>query len=123
MKKNKVTVDQKHIDRQNFYAKQEASKLIESVSNFQTDLHKENRKKLQQCKRCFYLRNGTIACQAFCDQDCGICSKTMSFSSSDTNIVCDSCAASHNLCAKCGADMDLKPLKPLKKSKLSKTKI
>jgi hypothetical protein len=111
MKKTKVLVDKDYIDRQTYWANREADDLIKSTSNFQNDSESESRLKLQLCKRCFYLRKGSIACQAFCDQDCGICGKTNTFSSSETDVLCFPCSKAHELCIKCGCNLNMISLK------------
>ena len=117
MKKSKVLVDQDYIDRQTHWANCEAETLIKNVSEFQSDSRQENRKKIHECKRCFYLRGSTIAGQAFTDQDCGICSQTMTFGNTDTNVVCYPCAENHDLCVKCGGNINMTILKKNKTKK------
>jgi DNA-directed RNA polymerase subunit RPC12/RpoP len=114
MKSRKILVDQEYIDRQTYWANREAETLIKNVSAFQNDPDQAKRKESLKCKRCFYLRAGGFAGQAFTEQDCGICETTMIFSSTATDVVCPDCAKAHDICVECGGNIEIKVKKKVK---------
>lgn len=72
------------------------------------DPEKLKRRREQLCRWCHYAAS-RIAGQAFTDRQCGICEKEMTFSTTDTDVVCPACATKHELCKHCGADQELRP--------------
>ena len=79
----------------------------ERLKNFDSDSNKENRLKEQECKYCYYMRDG-IATQAFVEWVCGICNTKQHWHNGAHPRVCRECATKHNLCMYCGADIDLR---------------
>jgi hypothetical protein len=115
MKYAKITVNRQFIDKATLTAIREGDKLIQLAEDFQKDSEKTKRLDQQTCKRCFYLRRGTLVMQAITEQSCGICDEEQHYSNSHTDVICKVCAKENDLCAHCGSDINLTQLK--KKSK------
>lgn len=60
----------------------------------------------QLCQLCFYLPD-QIAGHAMTERPCGICGRHVTYGSTLTDVLCLSCAVKHELCKRCGADIDL----------------
>lgn len=88
-------------------AKRHCKDVIESANAIQNDTKKEERLQQAECKACFYLR-GRIGGNVMTNVDCSACGKQMHFSNTSVDTVCKDCAKKHNLCKRCGGDIDMK---------------
>ena len=79
--------------------------ILERAEAISKDMEKDQRRKDQLCKICFYT-SGIIAGQAFTDKDCESCGKTQTFSSTYTDKLCKQCAESNNCCKHCMSKME-----------------
>jgi hypothetical protein len=61
----------------------------------------------QLCPICFYLPV-RIAGQAMTERPCGICGRFVMYGNTATDVLCPECAQRHELCKRCGADIDLR---------------
>jgi hypothetical protein len=78
--------------------------MRELLNKLDNDPDTEKRKERQICKYCHY--NIRMALQAFTDTQCGKCDTPMTFSNSDTGILCKRCATMFESCTHCGGEMD-----------------
>lgn len=70
------------------------------------DPDKEDRLKDQNCVCCYYIP--TIAGQGFTDSNCANCDTKMTFSTTSTDKLCETCATKFDACKHCGADINYK---------------
>lgn len=70
------------------------------------DRDKKCRKAANLCVACFYLPHvgGTTVTRS----TCLLCGKPIMNASTDTDRLCQECAARHSLCCRCGADRELR---------------
>ncbi|ALO79451.1 hypothetical protein HOBO_30 [Bacillus phage Hobo] len=87
------------------WAKQYYKNRKNELDNYENDPYKEGRVRSQECKTCFYLRNG-LAMQAFTEYECKHCKKERMHHNSRTPKYCPDCSTELEICQKCGAEMD-----------------
>lgn len=87
-----------------YWAAREVGDHRKALENFDSDAHKERREQAHECRRCFYLRDGRMAGQAFTDWNCGVCNKVSSNPNTATPRVCMECAKKYRLCTECAGD-------------------
>lgn len=71
------------------------------------DACEHDRRREQLCPMCFYLPV-RLAGQAMTERPCGICGRHVMYGSTATDVLCPECAQQHELCKRCGADLDLR---------------
>jgi hypothetical protein len=81
--------------------------LIERAEKAKNDTDREARLIKQLCISCHYIR-GRIGGAAMTTQPCACCLKPEMYGSTATDELCLSCADKHNLCKRCGGDIDMK---------------
>lgn len=82
-----------------------ARKEIQKRHNEMTsDARRDERREACLCQSCFYAAR--VAGAAMTHRECGLCTADTLFASTDTDVICKSCAATHDLCAHCGGDLD-----------------
>lgn len=87
------------------YAQWDAKEKIENVKRYETDPEKERRTKLQECKGCYYLKNAG-AFQALTDYHCENCHQVNTHNDSRIPNYCKNCAKTHQVCRRCGSNMN-----------------
>lgn len=87
------------------WAKQYYKHRKQELDNYETDPRKEVRTRSQECKVCFYLRNG-LALQAFTEYSCKYCKKDCMHHNSRTPKYCIDCSIELEVCRTCGSEMD-----------------
>lgn len=92
-------------------ARRRVARAISIGTRAQQDSHKVDRLKACLCKLCFYVHAERIGGAAMTTSPCGICAEDMIFGSTNTNALCIKCAKEHDLCAQCGADRELRPMR------------
>jgi hypothetical protein len=70
------------------------------------DPEKGARQARQYCKPCYYEER--LAGQAITEQPCACCSKPQTYASTLTDVLCLECAREHELCKRCGADIEIR---------------
>lgn len=72
--------------------------------NLRTDPTRDERLRMQQCKKCFYTTSfgGAAITVSKCDN----CGKEMTFGSTNVDVFCMDCAIKLNACVHCGNDMN-----------------
>lgn len=65
----------------------------------------KKRREQQECKACYY--GPKMGGQAITESECSCCGTTMTFASTNTDILCLSCAKDHRLCKHCGGDINM----------------
>lgn len=76
----------------------------EFVNKIENDPDSIRRLDIQNCKTCHYSTR--MAGQAFTDSECGFCDNMMTFSNTDTDMLCQRCATMNEACKHCGGEMD-----------------
>lgn len=79
-----------------------------SAHKLATDEDRKERLEKSLCLSCFYLFKSRMGGAAITNRDCASCDKEMTFSSTATDLLCLPCAQTNCLCARCGADVELK---------------
>lgn len=87
-------------DRFSEFARRANQKLRTNVA---LDTDRDRRLGLQTCVLCHY--EARIAGAAICTQPCALCGEDQTYSSTSTSLLCTGCAAAHDLCRHCGADI------------------
>lgn len=83
---------------------------IAMADSYKKDSNRKQRLDENLCIYC-YTNSGGMSGQAFTDRDCNSCGITMSFSDTNTDELCPTCAKDNKLCKHCGSDIDLKKRK------------
>lgn len=107
MKKQSKKYDRCRYEWETGFQQSVAERVHELSENIKNDPDREDRLSKNLCPVCFY-RNGEMHMNAFYEKDCDICGFEMKFSTSCTGAVCMYCAGVHEICNRCGADVDLK---------------
>lgn len=92
---NRISADQ---------AQKISDKLSEAIM-LATDCNISTRIKDRLCKSCFYI-SGYSSIQFFNNTTCSLCGGFASHKSTLHPSVCFPCSDKHNLCMKCGGDID-----------------
>lgn len=71
------------------------------------DTEKQDRKKAQQCKACYYFTG--LGGAAVTNRECAGCGEDQTYGSTNTDALCLPCAAEHKLCKHCGGDLEMRP--------------
>lgn len=87
-------------------AQWEIERLLRIAKQVVADEEREARVAACQCLRCWYCRRDTITGQAMTMWACGLCAKETMHSNTGVPRLCKACAATHNLCAECGGDVN-----------------
>lgn len=107
-----MKIPKKNIDKVSIVLATNQSKTyientIKRAENLKNDPQKKDRLSRYLCRACFYIYNSRIGGAAITETECGICSKTMTFSSTAVNIICSECADTHKLCVQCGGKIHI----------------
>lgn len=86
-------------------AKRRVQNTIDLAQSLAADAGRERRLADQRCAACYYFPR--VAGQAFTDQPCACCGIEQTYSSTDTDALCITCAVVHDLCKHCGGDLNM----------------
>jgi len=84
-----------------------AAGILDRAKRLQEDPQRAERLAEQECRSCFYLARGGMVQPGFTKSDCVCCSKTMEFSTTRADRTCMPCAHEHQLCKRCGGDIEM----------------
>jgi hypothetical protein len=87
-------------------AKARVDATIRKAKELEEDAQREERLGRQFCKACHYFSR--LAGQAFTSQPCACCATPQTFSSTLTDVLCMNCATTHDLCKRCGGDIEMR---------------
>jgi hypothetical protein len=90
----------------NWRRKEHIENTTMKLLGYYADPQKKRRKDNAECKYCFYVNNSRIGGAAITTVNCRICNNDISFGSTATDVLCQTCATEHKLCKRCGAKMD-----------------
>jgi len=76
------------------------------IAAYEADQEKTHRLKEQECKTCYYLKGGVIAGDAMTSYKCRHCEKENWHENNHPPRYCKNCAASHEVCVRCGASVN-----------------
>ena len=82
--------------------------IREKLVAFDTKPDEEGRSNKQECLYCYYVGTDRIGGSAYTTTTCGICGKEVTFSSTNTDVLCKECGKEHDLCKHCGSDMQMR---------------
>ena len=88
--------------------KRHVDNALLAAKKLSNDEDRKERLEKSQCLSCFYLFKTRMGGASFTHRDCAGCDKDMLFSSTATDLLCLDCASKNCLCARCGADLELK---------------
>lgn len=91
---------------QTSWSREHYSAILERAATFLLDPQKEKRIQAQLCIPCFYVERIGGATMTF--QDCADCGVEQCFGSTDTDMLCLTCARKNVLCRHCGGDINMK---------------
>ena len=106
MQRTAPTFDKKFAVSRSTTAKHIYDQHLERADAVRSDSDREARLLRCRCKSCFYLRSG-LAGQAFTHQECALCRRNQTYSSTNTDVLCLECAKGNSLCKHCGGDLDM----------------
>jgi endogenous inhibitor of DNA gyrase (YacG/DUF329 family) len=85
-----------------------AERTLLAAHKFSTDEDRTERISKSLCLCCFYIFKERMGGAAITHRECASCDTEMTFSSTATDLLCLPCATTNCLCARCGADIELK---------------
>jgi len=91
-----------------YRARHRTEEFLEKARRATADSERADRLKAQLCVCCFYIAYPRIGGAALTTQPCGACQKPQVYASTATDVLCVECARSHELCKRCGADIELR---------------
>lgn len=80
-----------------------ANGAIRRARLLEEDPRKDERLEIPLCKTCMYMPR--LGGAAITKSNCAICGEEIVNASTNTNLVCQTCAKLHDLCAHCGGDV------------------
>lgn len=86
-------------------ARARTSRLIEDARNLAEDTSRQQRLDAQKCSSCFYIAQ--IGGAAMTSQACMCCHQDQLHASTNTDVLCLSCAHELQLCRHCGGDLEM----------------
>lgn len=89
-------------------ARQQIDRAVRAIDLLTTDLYREDRLASGQCRCCYYLKGDTVAGQAMTTWFCRLCGTRGLHANTNTPRLCEACSTTHELCRRCGADIDLR---------------
>jgi len=98
--------DKKNIETTNWFNKKYYENVALKVKKHDDDDQQDKRLKNLKCKCCYYLKGDMISGQAFTTSQCENCGVDISNPTTSTNKICEKCSKEHNLCVKCGGNLD-----------------
>lgn len=107
MKRNPAQFDHYHWKWQTGRSREIFSDLIKRAEKAQNDSEKDVRLSKQLCISCHYIL-GRIGGAAMTQQPCACCLEGQWYGSTVTDELCLDCAKKHNLCKRCGGDIDMR---------------
>lgn len=105
--RHKAVIDKVSIERANSIAINHVENYQRVADRLAKDPDKKARLEKQECKSCYYIFHSRIGGSAMTTCLCGICSTSMTFSSTAVDKICKPCAKVNQLCVRCGADISL----------------
>lgn len=106
MNRPKINTEISTFQANTYNTKEAYLHIIERAAKLLADPESIKRIEASECVVCFY--SSKIGGAVMTNQECGICDKTMHFSSTATDNFCLDCAVKYNLCKHCGGDIDMK---------------
>lgn len=89
-----------------YHSKQQVEHILELANSYIKDPEKDKRLLKCNCLSCYY--SSRIGGAAMTTTNCSLCGTSMNFGSTCIDKVCLDCAKKFDICAHCGADIDLK---------------
>jgi hypothetical protein len=108
MKARKGTLNRANVARATANGKRYVDKALLAAKKLSIDEDKSERLDKCLCLSCFYLFKERMGGASITHRECASCDKEMRFSSTATDLLCLPCAIDNCLCARCGADLELK---------------
>jgi ribosomal protein S27E len=87
-------------------AKSKIASVVELAEKMIKDPQKAGRLAAQECKACHY--SSRIGGCAMTTRPCMSCGEDQMYGSTNTDVLCLSCAKKHKLCKHCGGDLDIR---------------
>ncbi len=87
-------------------AKAHAGEWIRHAEEVTNDARKQERLSSHECKACFY--SSRIGGAAMTSRPCMSCGSVEMYGSTNTDVLCRSCATQHELCKHCGGDLEIR---------------
>lgn len=113
MLNRRVPINHARMKRATDLARKWNEEVVKSARALETDPERDSRREAQLCPCCFYVRSPRIGGAAITQQPCGLCESVETYASTATDVLCLECAKAHDLCKRCGADLELRPLRVL----------
>lgn len=87
-------------------SKNHMNHIVSLADKLTNDPDKKLRLAKSECKPCYYISR--IGGCAMTHKECMGCGTDVTYSSTDTSVLCNDCAKDHSLCSHCGADLNLR---------------
>ncbi len=104
-----MKISKESIHGANYRARSVVDGVLSRALKFLADADKKKRQEACLCLYCFYVRGPRISGQAFTEWDCEECGEKAMHSNTSVPHYCLDCAWKYNVCADCGADLELRP--------------
>lgn len=99
-----------------WFANSQSVELVERAKSLAEDRQRGQRIAEGLCPACYYLRV-RVGGSAITRRPCGACGEPQTYASTATDVLCSPCAKSYGLCRRCGADLDYKNRRTLKRKR------
>ncbi len=96
----------REVESDTYQMKEFGEERVRCAAAYILDANKEKRLKEFECKSCYYFRRGGMAGQAFWNWSCAVCGEDQMHHNTNTPRVCFSCCDTHQLCQRCGGDIE-----------------
>lgn len=73
---------------------------------YEYDLNKQVRKRLQKCRKCFYFNQQIMDTSIYRQKQCQICQQSFHIPFLFKQIVCSVCLKKNDVCAECNQPLD-----------------
>lgn len=108
-----LPVNSASVARATFRARHYTEQFLQNARRLTEDSERAERCQAQLCVFCYYINHPRIGGAAITTQPCGMCQAPQVYASTATDVLCLSCAQSHELCKRCGADIALRKNPPI----------
>jgi hypothetical protein len=92
--------------RATYTAKNRVDHVVDLAEKMTTDPDKGKRVKANVCRACYY--SSAIGGAAITTRPCMCCAEDQTYGSTNTDVLCLTCAKKHRLCKHCGGDIDIR---------------
>ncbi len=101
-----LPLDHQRVKEQTYRNVENGEIQVHRAAAYMIDSEREKRIAQRSCRYCFHFRGGEMSGQAFTNWACGVCGKENMHPNTGTPKVCAKCSCAHELCVRCGGDIE-----------------